>query len=294
MRVNDYLVYYTDMANIPYLKFSEIAPGRDYHAALIMTLSRSADASRHTQDFIEMMYAVEGSGTHWLNGEVGPIRAGDLLWIWPDDCHAVYARPGQKLHFINIAFTRRVWDDFRQFARWEETPKLSAAHLTPTQRTICEHLFQEALRSFYTGPSRLVLSQLWGGTLTLLSPAREHALTSPAEDAWPQWLARACIALRSEDNLKLGVTQFNKLSGVSPAHLSRTLKLHTGQTPTEFVNTLRVEHAAALLTKTTQEIIGIASDCGFDNLSYFYRLFHRRYNQSPRAYRLGAQQAIMP
>ena len=49
-----------------------------------------------------------------------------------------------------------------------------------------------------------------------------------------------------------------------PAHLAQTLKAATGQTPTEFVNTLRLERAALLLSTTTTEILQIADECGFE------------------------------
>ncbi|MGH2559654.1 MAG: helix-turn-helix domain-containing protein, partial [Thermomicrobiales bacterium] len=61
-----------------------------------------------------------------------------------------------------------------------------------------------------------------------------------------------------------------------------------------FVNDLRLERAALLLRTTTQEITEIAAECGFDSLSYFYRLFGRRFGASPRAFRVHARRAVVP
>ena len=68
----------------------------------------------------------------------------------------------------------------------------------------------------------------------------------------------------------------------------------TGSVATTFVTGLRLERAALLLATTTQEIVGIAAECGFETLSYFYRRFGQRYGLPPRAYRLRAQRSISP
>ena len=61
-----------------------------------------------------------------------------------------------------------------------------------------------------------------------------------------------------------------------------------------FTNVLLHTVAALLLATTPAEIIDIASDCGYDNLSYFYRRFRRQYGKSPRAWRMEAQFVAMP
>ncbi len=110
----------------------------------------------------------------------------------------------------------------------------------------------------------------------------------------PIWLRAACEAMHDERNLRLGLTQFIALSGVSAAHLSRTLKAYRQQTPSAFINELRVQQAALLLTTTTEAIIEIAATCGFANLSYFYRRFGERFGMSPRAFRMRARHAVVP
>src|SRR5215213_3164695 len=100
--------------------------------------------------------------------------------------------------------------------------------------------------------------------------------------------------MRDAETARLGVPCFVELSGVSTAHLSWTFRPRTSQTPTNFITGLRLERAALLLATTTQEIAGIAEECGFETLSYVYRLFGQRYGLPPRAYRLRAQRSISP
>jgi hypothetical protein len=290
------------------LYFDEIALGCDFHAALAADFPRRTDALLHTHDFPEAFYVLEGSGNHECNDHGETLRAGDLRWIRPQECHTFSVRPGQKMHFINIAFRQSVWEEFRRFAfgtseetAWEAVPDPPAAHVPPVHRAACARLFGEMLHLFHTRPTRLALCRFWTEALPLLGVPLEEgaerasfAMSHELEGAFPIWLTQACLTMQSPAALKAGAPHFVALCGVSPAHLSRTFKAHTGQTPTEFVNTKRLEQAALLLATTTEEILSIADECGFENLSYFYRLFRHRYGLSPRRYRLAARQAVMP
>src|SRR5580704_133854 len=105
---------------IPRLLFENIAPGCEFHAALVATTrTRKAQAYRHTHDFHEMLYVTEGQGEHWINGQSQQIKAGHILFIGAEDCHDFTVRPNEKLYFINIAFQTEVWADFLQFSRME-------------------------------------------------------------------------------------------------------------------------------------------------------------------------------
>ena len=284
-----------------HLCFDEIAPGRDFHAALAADFARRSERVPHTHDFSEVFYVLEGAGTQWLNTEEQALRAGDLCWIRPQDQHAFSVRPGQKLHFVNIAFRQECWADFRRLAletsqpaEWETAPNPPAIHVPPARRGETARLFQDLLRGFHRHPTRLALCRFWSEALPILLLSPGLGTPNASVETGPAWLSQACLALQSEDALRAGVPRLVALCGVSPAHLARTLKASSGLTPTEWVNTLRLERAALLLATTTDEIISIAGDCGFENLSYFYRLFHRRFGQSPRHYRLSARSQVLP
>jgi AraC family cel operon transcriptional repressor len=97
-----------------------------------------------------------------------------------------------------------------------------------------------------------------------------------------------------EENLRVGLPRFVEVSGVTRAHLTRTLKFYRQQTPTEFINEVRLNHAAMLLATTPADILDVAADCGFDNLSYFYRRFRRQFGKPPRVWRRESQCIVMP
>ena len=73
--------------------------------------------------------------------------------------------------------------------------------------------------------------------------------------------------------------------GVSLAYVSECVRAQTGKTYKELLQKHRVETAARLLRRSDLNIQQIISMVGYENTSYFYRLFHERYGLSPREYR---------
>lgn len=73
--------------------------------------------------------------------------------------------------------------------------------------------------------------------------------------------------------------------GYSYAHLCRVFKREYGIAPLRYVNALRIERAKLLLRDTELTVSEVAERTGFDNLSYFSRLFSRIAGISPSAYR---------
>ncbi len=66
---------------------------------------------------------------------------------------------------------------------------------------------------------------------------------------------------------------------------SRFIKKRTGKTFVESLNEIRLGHASRLLIDTTQTIAEVSYKCGFNNLSYFNRIFRRKNGCTPREFR---------
>lgn len=96
-----------------------------------------------------------------------------------------------------------------------------------------------------------------------------------------------------EENI--GETELNavfleKTFCLSKMQLYRKLKTMTGMTPGEFIKYTRLKQAANLLVSTSLNVTEIFYRTGFNNQSYFFREFKKRYNCAPNEYR--EQQAI--
>lgn len=84
---------------------------------------------------------------------------------------------------------------------------------------------------------------------------------------------------------KITLEDLAALANISVYHLSHIFKNCTGQSPNEYLNFYRLTKAANKLTSEDTPILTIAIECGYNNISYFNRVFKRRYGITPKAYR---------
>ena len=73
--------------------------------------------------------------------------------------------------------------------------------------------------------------------------------------------------------------------GFSESHFMKFFKQHLHTTFTNYLNRYRLTIAARLLLTEDDSILSISERAGFNNLSYFNRLFKKEYQMSPREYR---------
>jgi AraC-like DNA-binding protein len=73
---------------------------------------------------------------------------------------------------------------------------------------------------------------------------------------------------------------------MSKMQLYRKLKTLTAMTPGEFIKHLRLKSAAQFLLSTNLTVTEIFYRTGFNNQSYFFREFKKRYNCAPNEYRV--------
>ena len=71
----------------------------------------------------------------------------------------------------------------------------------------------------------------------------------------------------------------------NPLYLGRLFKKETGSSITDFINAQRLNYAAQLLRETGYSILSVAGRTGFNNVTYFNRLFKHSYGISPKNYR---------
>lgn len=72
---------------------------------------------------------------------------------------------------------------------------------------------------------------------------------------------------------------------VNPSYLSGHFKREAGMGFSEFINEQKITKSKELLEKTNLRLLEIADLCGFEDQSYFTKVFSKRVGMSPRAYR---------
>jgi len=101
-----------------------------------------------------------------------------------------------------------------------------------------------------------------------------------------EWQKRRTINRLSdavEENISL--SELASEAGLSPYHFARAFKKSVGMAPHQYQIHLRMELAQSLLVSSPLMIGEVAQKVGYNDLSYFTRLFRRRFGVTPRDYR---------
>jgi len=81
------------------------------------------------------------------------------------------------------------------------------------------------------------------------------------------------------------VTEYASMLNISPNHLNKTVKAITGKSPTKWIDEAILAEAKVLLCQSQLNISEIASNVGFEDQSYFTRLFKKYENLTPSEFR---------
>lgn len=73
----------------------------------------------------------------------------------------------------------------------------------------------------------------------------------------------------------------------NPRYLCRLFKKETGISLSDYLAAERLSHAKVLLKETSRTVIEISIEVGFNNVTYFNKLFKAAFGTTPTAYRKG-------
>ena len=91
--------------------------------------------------------------------------------------------------------------------------------------------------------------------------------------------------LRKHCSEQISVADMAERMHMSQSNLYPLFKKHTGFTPIGYLNDYRLAAASALLLSSDKTLDQIAEETGFYDVSYFSRLFLKKYKMPPGRYR---------
>ncbi len=262
------------------------------------THCRFAPFPLHRHDYVEMVYMCSGQTTHIINGKRLTLKTGELLLLAQHTTQEILSakREDIAVNFIILpAFFEQVLPmvgekdaPLRRFlvdCLYGGQSDIPYLHFKVADVLPVQNLMENLLLSFLSPtPSGRQIRQSTMGLLFLhLLGQTEHLI--PPDRKQAQQLA---IYRYIEQHYKDGsLEELSERLHFAPAFLSRRIKALTGHTYTELLQEKRLSRAAFLLKNTTRNIDDIARSVGYDNISYFHRLFQKHFGMSPRKYRVN-------
>ncbi len=269
---------------------SYAAPGDSFRAE-IKRVGSQRPRYRHDHDFHELMVLLDGTLRHDVGGRSDILAPGAAVFLRPLDAHAVYAPKGHHAHILNImarsdliaALGARHGDTLAGRFFWSNGVYPDGI----TLRAAVRDRVVQAGSLLRDGPATaLRLEAFFTNLLTDLTT--EGAIF---DLNLPDWLARACRTAQTPDVFREGAAGLARVAGRSHEHLCRAMRRHLDTTPSAWINSVRMEHAARLIREGTLPVADVAEAVGIGNVGHFYRLFRDQYGTTPRAYRERARRA---
>lgn len=252
----------------------------------------------HTHDFHELMIIVKGAARHYLEGaEMEVAGAGDAYVIQPGRHHSYESLDGQSIELVNVLFSLdqmkiqfRDLNDLTGFQalfgqnEWAHHfphVRLDAKNLAHTLSVISE--IEAEMEEMAPGYEFLVETKL-RELIVFLSRRHSHVL----EPKGTHFLKLGELIVFMEQNLKenLRFEQLAKLANMSPTSLRRTFQQSFSCSPMSYLQKLRIQEAMLLLADPDLSITDVAHSVGYNDSSYFARVFKQETGETPKSYRL--------
>ncbi len=249
----------------------------------------------HDHDFFEIFLLTSGCITHQVDGKETTLQEKSACLVYPGNKHCFSKKGCKEAVFTNMAFTTASFQDAWKYLIGSN-PSLDSE--CKTIHEFPEHAWQSIiLKLNWILGTPMDKDQGQQQLKSLLVELLSHFVRAGQRDIpvnVPSWLRKATRLMQEKENYTGGIERFVKLAGKTQEHLSRELRKHYQTTPSQFINSLRLTEAARLLRNTEKPVLNILYESGFQNVSFFNRLFKKRFGSSPRRYRKINYKGVVP
>lgn len=258
--------------------------------------TRFAEFPEHSHDYIEVVYMCLGSTTHIINGKEVLLSEGELLFLSRNARHSILTASENDIA-INFIILPEFFSNSLSSLGDEDTP---------LRRFITDSLDNSSGESDYLlfkvsqelPVQNLVENLIW----ILLNDTRnkrmvnritmellfQHLMNCADSISYGNSNDELVIKFLKyiDDNYKdASLSEAAALLFCDSSWLSREIKKRTGKNYTELIRERRLSQAVFYLKNTNMSIGDIVESVGYDNASYFYRIFSEKYNMTPKEFR---------
>ena len=257
--------------------------------------TRFVDFPEHGHDYMEFMYVYAGSISHVIGKETLTLERGDILFLNRHARHSV-KKAGERDIGINFILSNPFLQVvFQQVQNNSVMSEFLTSNLEDNGEG--EYLFFRTKDNF---PIRNLMDnliyaivnrseELYAGLVTLLFSYLAYyrdTLVNTLRDSSPDARLRHDVLAYLEGHYPdAALSDLAATLGYASAYLSRRIRDAFGKTFLQLLQEQRVRAAERLLRTTSLDVEEVAHAVGYENQSYFYRIFCKTYGTTPHKYR---------
>ena len=236
-----------------------------------------AESPLHWHEHIELLYYIEG-GRAYCGEQLYDVQKGGLLVVNPGELHGCY---GGNVYCMRIHPSFFADVSFENVLIQPEIPNdpyvkdcMEAVNLEYTQKG--------------NGYDLQVKGLVYNLMCYLMRNYRVYSLSGNESGVGGDKASRVgqmLMYVGRNYHKKITTKDLAEEFHLSENYLCALFKSQTNMSPMEYINTLRVEKAGVLLRSTDHSITEIALHVGFDDFSYFAKVFKSKTGFTPREFR---------
>lgn len=257
------------------------------------------DMAIHCHEFYEIFLTLSDNFLHIFEDDEQILPQGALVFVRPEDNHANQTLK-QTQSYLQLGYTKKIAENLFSYLGDDYDLSQLFESKQPPCFILSTNDFNTLLRSFKKIESidisdTVTLSKYYKNLLFHLYTDYfcKYASSNNQENNAPSWLVKA-LKITQQDKLFVeGIDAMVAASGKSYQHFARELKAYYDKTPSEYILNLRLSYALNLITTTNFSITDISYLSGFNNPSYFYKSFMKKYEKKPLQFRKDAPVAIL-
>ena len=249
----------------------------------------------HWHEDTEIIYIKKGSGIVSVEFDERIVNAGDFVLILPGQLHHIKQNQEESMEYENILFDHSMLlgrsNDIISSNYFK--PLIEGGLLVPSFFTAmhpqynslkgcldaCDRMCSstpDAYQLFVKGQLCIFFFLLCGNCV--IKSARHKG---PSLDKMKAVLKY--VELHYMEHIS--IDDVADVAGFSSSHFMKYFKNTMGMPFVEYLNDYRLMMAGRMLLSSSDSILIISEEAGYDNLSYFNRAFKKKYKVTPREYR---------
>lgn len=264
----------------------------------VRTHTRFVHFPSHRHNFIEVLYVCEGSLTNIIGEKEVVIEAGELLFLNQFTRHEILPAGKNDIainfmilpEFFDVAYTmagsNNILADFLVHVLRQNEEKGEYLHFRVAEVLQIQNLLENMIYSLVTGKgdqNRINQTTMGLIFLYLLDSVQYAEMRVPNQ--YENMIAMTTLDY-IEQNYKTATLTELCVKLHLPMHvLSKMIKKNTGFNFKELLQRKRMNKAIELMCETELPISDIIAAVGYENGSYFHRVFREKYHVTPRAFR---------
>lgn len=254
---------------------------------------------KHTHNYVEVIYMCSGQTRHLINEEEVILKQGELLFLGQNSVQEIDAAGINDIG-VNFIILPAFFDEALKMIGQEENPlrdfivdclkgsdsgKIGYLHFKVADILPIQNLLENLIWTIVNNQqNKRSINQITMGLLflQLMNYTEKIVVGKNASD---EDLIFAVLRYIEENYKEAELTSLAENLHYDVYWMSKMIKKKTGKTYTELVQRKRIQQAAYYLKNTDMTVADIGNAVGYDNLSYFHRIFQKQMGISPKKYR---------